>query len=142
MLALAFDAFERKISDGSATYTYDSLDRVQTRGATTFTYDGGSNRLANDGSTNYNRTPEGALLSLATGTTRQWAVTDKHTDLVAGLSSDGAQVTGSTAYDPFGTETAATGTTPAVGYQSGWTDPTTGDVNMAARTARGGDGDE
>ncbi|MFD0008229.1 RHS repeat-associated core domain-containing protein [Streptomyces sp. NPDC127178] len=138
--ALTFDAFERKITDGSATYTYDSLDRVQTRGATTFTYDGGSNRLANDGSTNYNRTPEGALLSLATGTTRQWAVTDKHTDLVAGLTPDAAQVTGSTAYDPFGTETATTGTTPAVGYQSGWTDPTTGNVNMAARWYQPGTG--
>ncbi|MEU8848147.1 RHS repeat-associated core domain-containing protein [Streptomyces sp. NPDC048564] len=138
--ALTFDAFERKISDGSATYTYDSLDRVQTRGATTFTYDGGSNRLANDGSTNYNRTSDGTLLSLATGSTKQWAVTDKHTDLVAGLNPDAAQVTGSTAYDPFGTETATTGTTPAVGYQSGWTDPTTGDANMAARWYQPGTG--
>ncbi|MEU8847205.1 LamG-like jellyroll fold domain-containing protein [Streptomyces sp. NPDC048564] len=138
--ALTFDAFERKITDGAASYTYDSLDRVQTRGAATFTYDGGSNNLTNDGTTNYNRTPEGALLSLSTGTTKQWAVTDQHTDLTVGLTPDGTQVTGSSAYDPFGTETATNGTTPAVGYQSGWTDPDSGDVNMAARWYEPGTG--
>ncbi|MFC8360260.1 LamG-like jellyroll fold domain-containing protein [Streptomyces griseorubiginosus] len=131
--SLTSDAFERKITDGSTSYTYDSLDRVQTRGTTSFTYDGGSNNLAGDGTTSYNRTPDGALLSAATGTTKQWALTDQHTDLIAGLNPDATAVTGSTAYDPFGTKTATTGTTPAVGYQSGWTDPTTGDVNMAAR---------
>jgi YD repeat-containing protein len=54
---LTFDAFERKITDSGVTYTYDSLDRVQTRGSTTLTYDGGSNNLATDGTSNYNRTP-------------------------------------------------------------------------------------
>lgn len=68
------------------------------------------------------------------------AVTDQHTDLVAGLNADATQVTGSTAYDPFGTETATNGTTPAVGYQSGYTDPATGDVNMAARWYQPGTG--
>ncbi|MGW0576254.1 LamG-like jellyroll fold domain-containing protein [Streptomyces sp. NPDC002920] len=130
---LAFDAFERKITDGATTYTYDSTDRVQTRGPTTFTYDGGSNNPANDGTTDYNRTPDGSLLSLSTGTTKQWALTDQHTDLTAGLTADGTHLTGSTSYDPFGKETATNGTTPAVGYQSGWTDPDTADVNMAAR---------
>ncbi|MFI1507160.1 RHS repeat-associated core domain-containing protein [Streptomyces sp. NPDC020597] len=138
--SLTFDAFERKITDGGATYSYDSLDRVQTRGATTFTYDGGSNNLAGDGTTAYNRTPDGALLSLATGTTKQWALTDQHTDLVAGLTANGASVTGSTSYDPFGKETATNGTTPAIGYQSGWTDPASGDVNMAARWYQPGTG--
>ncbi|PAZ11830.1 laminin G [Streptomyces sp. SA15] len=137
---LTFDAFERKITDGGTTYTYDSLDRVQTRGSTTFTYDGGSNNLAGDATTSYNRTPDGTLLSTATGTTKQWAVTDQHTDLVAGLATDGKQVTGSTAYDPFGTETATGGTMPAIGYQSGWTDPASGDVNMAARWYQPGTG--
>ncbi|MCX4589839.1 DNA/RNA non-specific endonuclease [Streptomyces sp. NBC_01549] len=138
--ALTFDAFERKITDGATTYTYDSLDRVQTRGSTTFTYDGGSNNLAGDGTSTYNRTPEGSLLSLSTGTTKQWALTDQHTDLVAGLTADGTSVSGSTTYDPFGKETATGGTTPAVGYQSGWTDPASGDVNMAARWYQPGTG--
>lgn len=137
---LTFDAFERKITDAGTTYSYDSLDRVQTRGTTTFAYDGGSNNLADDGTSAYNRTPEGGLLSYSTGTTKQWALTDQHTDLVAGLSPDGQQVTGSAAYDPFGTETTTTGTTPAVGYQSGWTDPSSGDVNMAARWYQPGTG--
>ncbi|WP_105974964.1 RHS repeat-associated core domain-containing protein [Streptomyces geranii] len=135
-----FDAFERKVTDGGTQYAYDSLDRVQTRGTTTLTYDGGSNNLANDGTTTYNRTPEGALLSYAAGTTGQLALTDRHTDLVGGLNADATQVTGSTSYDPFGTETATNGTTPEVGYQSGWTDPTSGDVNMAARWYQPGTG--
>ncbi|MEU9171900.1 LamG-like jellyroll fold domain-containing protein [Streptomyces sp. NPDC048420] len=138
--SLTFDAFERKITDGGSTYTYDSVDRVQTRGSTTFTYDGGSNNLAGDGATSYNRAPDGSLLSLSDGTTKQWAVTDQHTDLVAGLTPDGKQVTGSTAYDPFGKESATNGTTPAIGYQSGWTDPANGDVNMAARWYQPGTG--
>ncbi|MFF3377886.1 RHS repeat-associated core domain-containing protein [Streptomyces sp. NPDC002680] len=137
---LVFDAFERKVTDGGTSYTYDSLDRAQTRGSTTLTYDGGSNNLANDGTTTYNRTPEGNLLSFATGTTAQLALTDRHTDLVAGLNTDATQVTGSTSYDPFGTETATNGTTPEIGYQSGWTDPTSGDVNMAARWYQPGTG--
>nr|WP_281404277.1 LamG-like jellyroll fold domain-containing protein [Streptomyces roseirectus] len=137
---LTSDAFERKITDGATTYTYDSLDRIQTRGTTTFTYDGGSNNLATDGTTTYNRTPDGALLSYSTGTTKQWALTDQHTDLVAGLTPDATQTTSSTTYDPFGTKTTTTGTTPALGYQSGWTDPTTGDINMAARWYQPGTG--
>ncbi|MEY2247454.1 LamG-like jellyroll fold domain-containing protein [Streptomyces sp. BF23-18] len=137
---LTSDAFERKITDGGTAYTYDSLDRVQTRGTTTFTYDGGSNNLAGDGTSTYNRTPEGSLLSLSTGTTKQWALTDQHTNLVASLTADGTSVSSSTAYDPFGKQTATTGTTPAVGYQSGWTDPESGDVNMAARWYQPGTG--
>ncbi|MET9894090.1 LamG-like jellyroll fold domain-containing protein [Streptomyces sp. NPDC006465] len=135
-----FDAFDRKIRDGSTTYSYDSLDRIQQRNTTTFTYDGGSNNLANDGTTKYNRTPDGSLLALSTGTTKQWALTDQHTDLVAGLTTDATQVSGSTSYTPFGIETAVAGTTPALGYQSGWTDPTSGDVNMAARWYQPGTG--
>ncbi|MEU3791755.1 LamG-like jellyroll fold domain-containing protein [Streptomyces fructofermentans] len=137
---LSFDAFERKTTDGSTTYTYDSLDRIQTRGASTFTYDGGSNDLATDGTSKYNRTPEGTLLSTSTGTTKQWTLTDQHNDVVAGLTPDGTQVNGSTAYDPFGTETATDGTTSALGYQSGYTDPASGDVNMAARWYEPGTG--
>ncbi|MFB7455594.1 LamG-like jellyroll fold domain-containing protein [Streptomyces sp. NPDC056188] len=137
---LAFDAFERKVTDGTATFTYDSLDRVARHNATTFRYDGGSNNLLSDGTTDYSRTPAGSLLASTDGTTTQWSVTDRHTDLVAGLSTDGRTVTGSTAHDPFGSVTTTEGTTPAVGYQSGWTDPDSGDVNMAARWYQPGTG--
>ncbi|GBP98876.1 hypothetical protein SSP531S_02690 [Streptomyces spongiicola] len=67
------------------------------------------------------------------GTVKQWAITDQHTDLVAGVSSDGTTVTGSKTYTPFGEVTATEGASTPLGYQSGWTDPSSGDVNMAAR---------
>ncbi|MEW2075539.1 RHS repeat-associated core domain-containing protein [Streptomyces sp. NPDC013433] len=137
---LTFDAFERKVTDGTSTYTYDSLDRVAGNGSTAFRSDGDSNNLLGDGTTDYSRTPGGSLLASTDGTTTQWSVTDQHTDLVAGLSVDGTEVTGSTAYDPFGTKTATEGSMPAVGYQSGWTDPDSGDVNMAARWYQPGTG--
>ncbi|MGW0313313.1 LamG-like jellyroll fold domain-containing protein [Streptomyces flavidovirens] len=138
--ALAFDAFERKITDGASTFTYDSFDRVGEHNGTPFVYDGGSNNLASDGTTNYSRTPSGALLATSDGTGAQWALTDQHTDLVGQLSVDGTRLTGSRAYDPFGTTTASQGTGPALGYQSGWTDPDSGDVNMASRWYQPGTG--
>ncbi|WP_425586304.1 LamG-like jellyroll fold domain-containing protein [Streptomyces sannanensis] len=137
---LAFDAFERKITDGTSTFTYDSLDRVTTYNGTAFTYDGGSNNLITDGTTSYARTPDGSLLSSKRNGSAQWSVTDQHTDRVAGLSADGLTVTDSTTYDPFGKVTATQGNAPAIGYQSGWTDPSSEDVNMAARWYEPGTG--
>ncbi|MFJ9614951.1 LamG-like jellyroll fold domain-containing protein [Streptomyces noursei] len=138
---LTHDAFERRITDGDTEYAYDALDRVTRRGGTAFTYDGGSNNLVGDGAHLYSRTPGGNLLATSDGkTAAQRALTDRHTDVVAGLSPDGTKVTGSTAYDPFGTVTAKAGTTPSLGYQSGWTDPTSGDINMAARWYQPGTG--
>ncbi|MGJ5890819.1 LamG-like jellyroll fold domain-containing protein [Streptomyces niveiscabiei] len=139
----ASDAFERTVSNGTDSLTYDSLDRVLTSGSTAFTYDGGSNNLVTDTVTAYTRTPDGELLageSPAAPATEQLAVTDQHTDLVAGLNADGTTVVGSRAYDPFGRTTAKTGSTPTLGYQSGWTDTASGEVNMAARWYQPGTG--
>ncbi|MFF3317355.1 LamG-like jellyroll fold domain-containing protein [Streptomyces sp. NPDC003035] len=133
---LAFDAFERKITDGSSAFSYDSLDRVATAGPQALTYDGGSNGVTGDGKSKYSRGPGGSLQAMVSGTSGQWAVTDRHTDVVAGLSPDGRTVTGSRAYSPFGEVTATAGVGGALGYQSGWTDPSSGDVNMAARWYR------
>ncbi|MFG2753770.1 LamG-like jellyroll fold domain-containing protein [Streptomyces xanthophaeus] len=130
------DAFERTVTNGTSTFTYDSLDRVMTHNGAAFTYDGGSNNLVTDGASTYSRTPGGTLLATsATGQsgTASLSVTDQHTDLVASLGPDGTTVAGSRAYDPFGKTTATSGTNPNVGYQSGWTDTTTGEINMAAR---------
>ncbi|MEU8621491.1 LamG-like jellyroll fold domain-containing protein [Streptomyces sp. NPDC048623] len=141
--SLTFDAFERAVSNGSSTFTYDSLDRVLTDDGTQFTYDGVTNNLATDATTAYTRTPDGTLLAsagLSTAGFERLAITDQHSDLVAGLSVDGTSVTGSRAYDPFGKVTASDGTNPALGYQSGWTDPATGEVNMAARWFQPGTG--
>ncbi|MFB7608614.1 LamG-like jellyroll fold domain-containing protein [Streptomyces gardneri] len=130
------DAFERTVTNGASTFAYDSLDRVMTHDGTAFTYDGGSNDLVTDATTGYVRTPAGTILSTAVtaqaGSARL-AVTDQHTDLVASLTADGTAVAGSRAYDPFGRTTASDGANPDVGYQSGWTDSDTGEVNMAAR---------
>ncbi|WP_258024269.1 LamG-like jellyroll fold domain-containing protein [Streptomyces bambusae] len=130
------DAFERTITNGTSTFTYDSLDRVLTHNGTAFTYDGGSNNLVTDAATTYTRTPVGSLLASTTTSTPASAnlsVTDRHTDLVASLTPDGTTITGSRAYDPFGKITATAGANPDIGYQSGWTDPATNEVNMAAR---------
>ncbi|WP_329320450.1 LamG-like jellyroll fold domain-containing protein [Streptomyces sp. NBC_01262] len=135
-----FDAFGRLVVDGSTTYTYDSLDRMTARGTTAYTYDGGSNNLVTDGTSTYSRLPGGTVLASLTGTTKQLAITDQHSDLVASLTATGASITSSSSYDPFGTKTSTSGTTTSLGYQSGYTDPTTGNVNMAARWYQPGTG--
>ncbi|MEU1780508.1 LamG-like jellyroll fold domain-containing protein [Streptomyces abikoensis] len=138
--ALTYDAFERRIADGDTTYSYDSLDRVGRSGNAAFTYDGGSNNLVSDGTSTYSRTPGGTLLGSTDGTTAQRSVTDRHTDVVAGLSVDGTKLVGSASYDPFGSVRAKAGARSSLGYQSGWTDPSTGDVNMASRWYQPGRG--
>ncbi|WP_437345056.1 LamG-like jellyroll fold domain-containing protein [Streptomyces bacillaris] len=138
--ALAFDAFERKVKDGTTDYFYDSLDRIMRRGNTAFRYDGGSQDLVSDGSTRYTRSPGGSLISGTTGDRTQRLITDRHTDVVAALSADSTEVSGSTAYDPFGRPRARTGSSPALGFQSGYTDPDSGDVSMAARWYEPGTG--
>lgn len=141
--SMSSDAFERPVSNGTSAFAYDSLDRVLMHNDTEFTYDGGSNNLVTDATTSYSRGPDGSLLaSAAKGepTAAQLALTDQHTDLIAGLSADGTSLMGSRAYDPFGKVITSEGANPAIGFQSGWTDPTTGEVNMAARWYQPGAG--
>ncbi|MFE4974310.1 LamG-like jellyroll fold domain-containing protein [Kitasatospora sp. NPDC056651] len=138
-----FDGFDRMVREGPSTYTYDSLDRVTQTGNSVFTYDGGSNNVVTDGTANYTRTPGGELLgTAATGSTPnpRLTITDQHTDVIATIDPAANGVAGSTAYDPFGKPTASAGATNSIGYQSGWTDPASGDVNMAARWYRPGSG--
>ncbi|RKE05089.1 RHS repeat-associated protein [Streptomyces sp. TLI_171] len=140
--AVQFDGFDRMTVRGPVSYTYDSLDRVTQAGPATFTYDGGSTNKVSDGTSRYSRTPDGGLLAAA-GTTTGGArleITDAHTDVVAALDPTTNTLSSSTAYDPFGKPTARAGTGTAVGYQSAWTDPTTGDVDMAARWYQPGTG--
>lgn len=59
------------------------------------------------------------------------ALTDLHQDLIGTFS--GTALTASTAYTPFGETVAQTGTKTSLGYQSAYTDPDTGTVNMHAR---------
>ncbi|WP_157255002.1 LamG-like jellyroll fold domain-containing protein [Nonomuraea typhae] len=138
---LTFDAFDRLIADGESLYSYDALNRLaqRTRGTTIqqFAYAGLSNDIAavhQAGGTvaKYGRGVAGELLGIQEGSASpSGAMTDLHNDLVATFSM--TAVTGSTAYSPFGEPLARTGTQASVGYQSEYTDPDTGTVNMHAR---------
>ncbi|MBG0817985.1 LamG-like jellyroll fold domain-containing protein, partial [Planomonospora sp. ID82291] len=146
---LVFDAFDRMISDGEATYGYDALDRMtsRTKGADQqkFTYSGLSNDLATvtDGTgavrAKYGRDPFGDLVSLSEGGDPALGVmSDLHGDVVATFS--GTALADSVAYDPFGQVIQRTGIKRSVGYQGEYTDPDSGKVNMHARWYQPGTG--
>ena len=132
---------------GTVGYGRDALGRVATRTAGTtaesFSYDGQTSNLANwqrNGGTPTTiiRTPDGMPLAEATGTAvAQQVVQNFHGDLV-GLNDDNstssANVRYRAGYDPFGTVTSSTGTQSLpLGYQSMYTDQTTGMLDMGAR---------
>ncbi|GII23282.1 hypothetical protein Pme01_28790 [Planosporangium mesophilum] len=129
------DAFGQVVSQDASTtqtqqYTYDGLGRLIRPG---FAYSGLENTLASDGSATYTRDAEDDLLGVASGSTQAYAWTDLHTDLIGQFTATGTALTGSTSYDPLGNVLARTGMLGQLGYQSEWTDPTTGRVNMLAR---------
>ncbi|MFF9626852.1 LamG-like jellyroll fold domain-containing protein [Streptomyces griseosporeus] len=133
------DAFNRVINEGDRTYVYDGLDRVLSAkdgtGADVFTfkYSGVGNDVASDGYASYSRDAGGALLGVKTGVSSALAMTDIHDDVVAQFTDSGEALTGSTTYSPFGKTLSSAGMLGNLGYQSGWTDPQTAKVNMAAR---------
>ncbi|GAA0932085.1 hypothetical protein GCM10009558_045170 [Virgisporangium aurantiacum] len=128
-----FDAFERLVADGPTEYTYDGLDRQATRGGDAFRYDGQGNSVVSDGRRVISRDVDGApFADRATGAASGHLLyADEHGDVTGRYLS--ASVTGTRTFDPFGTPTGSSGETSSLGYQSGWTDPDTGSVNMAAR---------
>ncbi|WP_159012053.1 FG-GAP-like repeat-containing protein [Streptomyces sp. NRRL F-5123] len=128
-----YDAFDRMTAAGGTTYTYDALDRLTTRGSTAFTYAGASTQITTDGTAAYTYDPAGHLIALDQNGTVTLAYSNTHGDVTATFTPDATTPGASTAYNPLGTPTATTGTTPALGYQGAWTDPTTGQVDMNAR---------
>ncbi|AQZ68967.1 Rhs family protein [[Actinomadura] parvosata subsp. kistnae] len=147
---LTFDAFDRLINDGDATYTYDAFDRMLTRqksGGTQqrFVYAGLDNDIiaitdpAGAVQASYGRDPFGGLISVKEGAApAAGALTDLHQDLIGTFT--GTALSNTTTYNPFGEVTAQTGTKPGLGYQSEYTDPDTGNVNMHARWYQPGTG--
>ncbi|WP_268247977.1 RHS repeat-associated core domain-containing protein, partial [Streptomyces lateritius] len=137
--AVKADAFNRVIQEGDRTYTYDGLDRVrEAKDETgsplhTFQYSGAGNDVASDGVTSYSRDADGSLFGVKTAVSAVLALTDLHDDVVAQFTATGEALAGSTTYSPFGKVVQSTGMLGALGYQSGWTDPETAKVNMAAR---------
>jgi hypothetical protein len=51
---------------------------------------------------------------------------------VGRFAPNSATLAASTAYDPLGNQTASSGTKSTLGFQGGYTDPTTANVDMAA----------
>ncbi|MEV6212020.1 LamG-like jellyroll fold domain-containing protein [Kitasatospora sp. NPDC051914] len=136
----ASDAFGQQVLQGDQRYTMDALGRVITDQGTsstrTFAYSGADNLVAYDGANTYSRGAGGELLATSTpgasAGSGVLAFTDRHDDVVGNFTATGTALTASTAYDPLGS--VLTGTvTGQLGYQSGWTEKSTGRVNMAAR---------
>ena len=128
------DAFDQFATVGSAAYSYDALNRVIQRNGTNLAYSGTGNDLASDGTATYSRDTHADLIGVATNGHNSAAITDQnHDDLIAALDPATSTLNGSTSYDPYGNITATTGDKPAIGYQSGYTDPDTGQIDMHAR---------
>ena len=133
--ASTFDVFGQNLTDGAVTQTYDGLGRIATRNSVGFTYTGTSLDPTGDGTWTVNHSMlAGEVLSVKTGSTARWGVSDTHRNLVAlNVPSSGA-VDNTTRYTPFGETAARTGTlNPTVGFQGDYTDPTTSNVWMGAR---------
>ena len=132
------DGLDRLTQTGTVTYAYDSLDRVTTRTVggvgTAFSYAGTEmDPVAEGTTTKYLRGPSGQSVHgiIRNGTT-VFAGADRHGDVSFTLSTTGA-VTDTKIVDPFGKSLGATGTAPNIGFQSDYTDPTSGLVWMGAR---------
>ncbi|SFF55182.1 RHS repeat-associated core domain-containing protein [Actinacidiphila alni] len=139
-ITVSSDAYDEETatSDGS-TYTYDGLGRLATVHSggqnATFTYGDASNNAVSDGTDKFGRDADGGLISMADadGGDARFALRNSHGDITGSFTGTGSTLTGSVAYDPFGRATAASGDRTSLGYQGGWTDPGTGNVNAAAR---------
>jgi RHS repeat-associated protein len=142
------DAYGQTVTAGTATYVYDANGRALTGSSTghswTFNYSGTGNTVASDGADTYTRDPGDGLVGTAVvggGTASgRIAMTDAHTDVVGQFAPTATTLAGSTTYDPLGNVTATSGEIGQLGYQSGWTDPATSTVNMAARWYNPGTG--
>jgi RHS repeat-associated protein len=128
------DAYGQTITHGTQSYTYDSLGRVlSATGGAAFAYSGIGSSMAGDGSATYSYDPGGGLVGVKGSGFAFLEWTDRHTDVVGQFTGTGTSVAGSASYSPLGAVLASTGMHGNLGYQSGWTDPTTSHVNMSAR---------
>jgi RHS repeat-associated protein len=129
-----FDAAGRLSAfNDTVSYTYDALDRIATRDSSAFTYSGSSLDPVSDGTDLISRSPGGRILGVANGTDAYRAGTNRHGDLTYLIGASGQPVMGRS-YDPFGVVTEAFGTVdPSVGFQSDFTDPSSGLVWTGAR---------
>jgi RHS repeat-associated protein len=137
------DAYGQQITAGAASYGLDAsgrgiTDTVSGGPTRTFEFSGTADTIASDGSNTYSYDPGGSLVGInqagATSTsTGVLAITDEHDDVVGDFTSTGTTLSGSTTYDPLGNVLATSNQAGSLGYQSGWTDSTTGKVDMGSR---------
>jgi len=132
-----YDAYDEQTSVGSSSYTYDALGRLasaNTNGtAYTFTYDGQGAAMTSDGTQSYSRGAGGQLVATNVGGTANLLGSNQHGDVTSSFTVGGTALSGSTAYAPYGQQTATSGTQPNTGYQGGWTDPSTNQVYADSR---------
>jgi RHS repeat-associated protein len=134
----AYDAFNQAISQGTRSYAYDALGRMvsasgDAAGTATLAYSGAGNTVASDGFATYSWDSEDGLVGVGTSAGNVLAWVDQHDDVVGQFTATGTALSGSATYDPYGTVTATSGMKGNLGYQSGWTDPTTQRVEMGSR---------
>jgi RHS repeat-associated protein len=145
----AFDAFEQlktALVDGnSVANQYDALGRLVARnGNTNFAYDGLTNNLtaSPNGASGIDRIvrdPAGGTVSQTQGGITGLAWTAYHGDLTAIINPTTADLIAGGGFDPFGNPLPDT-TDTTIGFQGGYTDPTTGDINAHARWYNPGTG--
>ena len=137
-----FDSFERltqKQTPGyTVSYAYDSLDRAAQRNGVSFGYADLSNdpiiSPTSAGNSTILRDPSGRPLASKIGTNAATTLlADRvHADVTAAADPSTGTVSASASVDPWGQPLASSGTLP-LGYQGGWTDFTTGQVNAHSR---------
>jgi large repetitive protein len=128
------DAFNEIVNQGPQTYAYDAVGRlVSATGVTGLAYTGIANTLAADGGATYTRDPGSGVVAITAGSGPRLALTDQHNDLVGQFTANATALSGSTTFDPLGNVSATTGMVGSLGYESAWTDHSTGRVNLATR---------
>jgi RHS repeat-associated protein len=142
-LAYKTDAFGSQIVAGDQAYNLDAMGRNITDHDTsaggqtrTFAYSGAGNTIASDGDYTYSYDPGGGVVGVKPvgGGSGVLALTDQHNDVVGTFTSGATTLAGSASYDPLGKVVSPTDTvTGHLGFQSGWTEPGSGDVGTASR---------
>ncbi|WP_316743236.1 LamG-like jellyroll fold domain-containing protein [Streptomyces sp. MK7] len=139
-VALKTDAFGDQIVAGQQSYTLDATGRnvtdTDTTGGSsrTFQYSGAGNTIASDGENTYTYDPAGGVIGVKpAGGSGVLALTDQHSDVVGTFTSGAVSLAGSASYDPLGKVLAASSMAGHLGFQSGWTEPGSGDVGTASR---------
>ncbi|WP_344121994.1 DNRLRE domain-containing protein [Streptomyces blastmyceticus] len=138
-----FDAFGQLAKQGDISYEYDAFGRLVDRDGTEHTYSGLGDDVVADGRGVYSRGLTGELISVTQGGTTRLAMDDRHGDVVGTVDakdSDPKQLASSVGFDPFGKVTDTAGEQISIGYQGDWTDPSSKQVDMAARWYDSGTG--